>query len=79
MVLERNVTREGLSLLLDVGFADCKNRAPAQQLLETKAAEVKRLQMEKASLNAELIERNQRQQQYGQDDVMAEKHRILKR
>lgn len=50
-----------------------------QQLLEKKAAEVKRLQMEKAALNAELIERNQRQQQYGQDDVMAEKHRILKR
>lgn len=50
-----------------------------QQLLEKKAAEVKRLQMEKASLNAELIERNQRHQQYGQDDVMAEKHRILKR
>ena len=50
-----------------------------QQLLEKKTAEVKRLQMEKASLNAELIERNQRQQQYGQDDVMAEKHRILKR
>ena len=50
-----------------------------RQLLEKKAAEVKRLQMEKASLNAELIERNQRQQQYGQDDVMAEKHRILKR
>ena len=36
VVLERNVTREGLSLLLDVGFADCKNRAPAQLLLETK-------------------------------------------
>ena len=50
-----------------------------QQLLEKKAAEVKRLQMEKASLNAELIERNQRQQQYGPDDVMAEKHRFLKR
>ena len=48
-------------------------------MLEKKAAEVKRLQMEKASLNAELIERNQRQQQDGQDDVMAEKHRILKR
>ena len=48
-------------------------------MLEKNAAEVKRLQREKDSLSAELIERNQRQLQYGQDDVMAEKHRILKR
>ena len=36
VVLERNVTHDGLSLLLDVSFSECKNRVPSLLLLETR-------------------------------------------
>ena len=36
VVIERNVTRDRMTVFLDVAFTDCKNRPPVQLVIETK-------------------------------------------